>query len=178
MPTEEIKMAKPVLIRNARTVYGPPSTKSIKIGGPADAGAYFSRLVGNDAREHFVSLWTNSRHMIVGHQIISIGTATMSLVHPREVFQTALREGACSLIIAHNHPSTDLRFSAEDRAVCRRLVEGGELLGVRILDFLAVSEGTYRSMSECEPENMKPTERYGDALGIPVAAIKGETDAD
>jgi DNA repair protein RadC len=82
---------------------------------------------------------------------ISHGTLTASLVHPREVFRPALREGAAALVVVHNHPSGDPAPSAEDHQVTERLARAGELLGVRLLDHVVVAERGYRSLREEAP---------------------------
>ena len=71
-----------------------------------------------------------------------------SLVHPREVFGPALREGAAALIVVHNHPSGVPEPSAEDVAVTRRLIEAGQLLGVPLLDHVVVAAEGYVSIRE------------------------------
>ena len=76
----------------------------------------------------------------------SQGTLTASLVHPREVFRPALREGAAALVVAHNHPSGDPSPSAEDQEVTRRLVQAGALLGVPLLDHVVVAERGWTSL--------------------------------
>jgi len=88
------------------------------------AAAYFRRRIHDDAREHFVALYLDGRHRAIADAIIvSIGTATASLVHPREVFQRAIAVGACTLLIGHNHPSGDPSPSPVDLEVMRRLAE-------------------------------------------------------
>jgi DNA repair protein RadC len=79
------------------------------------------QVVTDDAREHFVAIYLDGRHRAIGHQVVSVGTATASLVHPREVFQPAILAGACAVIVGHNHPSGDPSPSPEDRAVTLRL---------------------------------------------------------
>ena len=71
---------------------------------------------------------------------VSIGTATMSLVHPREVFRPAIRCSASAVIVVHNHPSGDPEPSSEDLAVTRRLDAAGSLLGIALLDHVVVAE--------------------------------------
>ena len=109
-------------------------------------------VVKNDAREHFVVIMLDGRHRPIGYQVVSIGTATASLVHPREVFQAAVGLGAVALIIAHNHPSGDPTPSLEDREVTERLIRAGDLLGIRLLDSVVVAESAYHSMREAHPE--------------------------
>jgi DNA repair protein RadC len=80
--------------------------------------------------------------------MISQGTLTASLVHPREVFRPALRDAAAALVLVHNHPSGDPTPSAEDREVTARLASAGEILGVRVLDHIVVAERGYSSLRE------------------------------
>jgi DNA repair protein RadC len=80
--------------------------------------------------------------------MISQGTLTASLVHPREVFRPALRDAAAALVLVHNHPSGDPTPSAEDREVTARLASAGEILGVRVLDHIVVAERGFCSLRE------------------------------
>lgn len=92
-------------------------------------------------QEHFVALYLNARHQVVGEpEVIFKGTLSSSLVHPREVFAPAIEKRAAALIVAHNHPSGDPRPSAEDREATRRLRRAGELLGIELLDHLVIAE--------------------------------------
>jgi DNA repair protein RadC len=147
-------MAEPTLIREARVTYrGPRRVVHGKLTTPADAASFVSRLVGSEAREHFVTLMLDGRHRPIAYQVVSIGTATASLVHPREVFQSAVHVGAVALIVAHNHPSGDPRPSAEDRTVTTRLANAGRVLGISLLDSLVVVRGGgFHSLREEEPK--------------------------
>ena len=119
---------------------------------PTEAVDFMRRVVRDDAREHFVALYLDGRHQPIAHQIVSIGTASSALVHPREVFQPAILVGACATIVGHNHPSGDPVPSAEDRQVARRLSQAGVLLGVRVLDALVwTRHGVFVSIQELEP---------------------------
>ena len=90
-------------------------------------------------KEHFVALYLNVRNCLIHRELISVGTLSESLVHPREVFSPALEHSAASLIVAHNHPSGDPEPSPEDRQVTRRLARAGELLGIPLMDHLVVA---------------------------------------
>jgi DNA repair protein RadC len=79
---------------------------------------------------------------------VSTGTLTSSLVHPREVFQPALVQGAASLVVAHNHPSGDPEPSTDDRATTRRLERVGRLVGVPLLDHVVLGAGCFVSFRE------------------------------
>ena len=108
-----------------------------------------NRIVTDDAREHFLALYLDGRSRPIGHSIVSVGTATASLVHPREIFQPAIMLGAVSLVIGHNHPSGDARPSREDETVTKRVQDAGNVLGVRLLDHVVwAREGGFHSFME------------------------------
>ncbi|HEX5135343.1 MAG TPA: JAB domain-containing protein [Planctomycetota bacterium] len=89
-----------------------------------------------------------ARHRVMKEQVVSIGSLTTSIVHPREVFRPAIREAAGAIVLVHNHPSGDPRPSDEDVAVTQRLSHAAELLGIRVLDHVIVGDGAYASMEE------------------------------
>ncbi len=91
-------------------------------------------------REQFVVMALDTKHKVIGLNVVSVGSLSMSIVHPREVFKPAILLNASATILAHNHPSGDCSPSAEDRALTTRLRAGGELLGIPVLDHLILSE--------------------------------------
>ena len=98
-----------------------------------------------------MALYLDGRHRPIAHQVVSIGTASASLVHPREVFQPAILVGACAVIVAHNHPSGDPTPSAEDREITRRLAQAGALLGVSLLDSVVFTRtGAFVALRELD----------------------------
>jgi DNA repair protein RadC len=99
-------------------------------------------------QEHFCALFLNARNQVLRQDTIFIGTLDACLVHPREVFERALRYQAANLIIAHNHPSGSPSPSAADRAITQRLAEAGRVLGVLLLDHLIVTSNGYYSFAE------------------------------
>jgi DNA repair protein RadC len=99
-------------------------------------------------REMFLVVLLDARHRVLGEEIVSEGSLTSSIVHPREVFLPAVRESAGAMVLVHNHPSGDPRPSDEDVAVTRRLIHASELLGIRVLDHVIVGDGTYASFRE------------------------------
>ena len=118
------------------------------IRGPADVFAHFHPSLRLVPHEKFIALLLDGRQRVLREHVVSQGTLTASLVHPREVFRPALRESAAALILVHNHPSGDPTPSPEDREVTRRLVRAGNLLGVRVLDHVVVAERGYCSLNE------------------------------
>jgi len=92
-------------------------------------------------QEHFSILALDNKARAVGFKSIFTGTANASLVHPREVFRAAIMLGACSIILAHNHPSGDPDPSDEDTQMTKRFVEAGRLLGIPVTDHIILGDG-------------------------------------
>jgi DNA repair protein RadC len=110
------------------------------------------RLLGDEVRgceqERFFVLLLDGKHALRRVELVSVGTLTSSLVHPREVFRPAVRAACAAVVCAHNHPSGDPEPSAEDVEVTRRLLEAGRLLGIPLLDHVVLGEGRYVSLRE------------------------------
>lgn len=104
-------------------------------------------IVGDYDREAVVVLTLNVKNLVTAASIISIGDLSSANVHPREVFKIAILDNASAIFVAHNHPSGDPTPSREDREIYGRLVAGGNLLGIRVLDFLVISEGGYYTLA-------------------------------
>ena len=124
-------------------------TQAALVEGPSDVfeiTADLRRL----RREHFIGLYLNTRNRLLVRETISIGSLNASIVHPREVFEPALRQGAASLIVVHNHPSGETDPSEDDLAITRRLSEAGEILGVPLLDHVIVGGRGYTSLKETQ----------------------------
>ena len=91
-------------------------------------------------QEYFVCLTLDGANRLIAKRVITIGTLTSSLVHPREVFADAITDRAASIIVAHNHPSGSLEASDADREVTKRLKDSAKLLGVTMLDHIIVTK--------------------------------------
>jgi DNA repair protein RadC len=98
-------------------------------------------------QEYFVCLTLDGANRLITKRIITIGTLTSSLVHPREVFAEAISDRAASIIVAHNHPSGNLEPSQADREVTERLRDAGDLLGVKLIDHIVVTKDSYSSIA-------------------------------
>lgn len=116
------------------------------INDPGDV-AILLEFLSHEKREHFVAVLLDSKNQVQKTATIHIGTVNMSIVGPREVFREAIREGASSLIVAHNHPSGDPTPSPEDIEVTRRLVEVGALLDIPVLDHVIIGERRWTSLA-------------------------------
>jgi DNA repair protein RadC len=99
-------------------------------------------------KEHFVLLALNNKNRVNGFKLISTGSLTASLVHPREVWRAALYLCAAAVVFVHNHPSGDPAPSPEDQDITRRLKETGDVLGIRVLDHVVLGDDRYFSFSD------------------------------
>ena len=119
----------------------------VEIKSPNDVLKVVSDL-RNKKREYMVALYLNARSELIKKRVVSIGTLTESLVHPREVFAPAIKSHAVNLVLAHNHPSGSAEPSDEDVAVTQNLKEAGEILGIKVVDHIIVSKESYVSLRE------------------------------
>jgi len=99
-------------------------------------------------KEEFRGLYLNTRNKLIHDEVISIGTLTANLVHPREVFSPAIEYLAVGLIVAHNHPSGDPEPSKEDIKLTQRLIEAGRIMGIDLLDHVIIGGDTFVSLKE------------------------------
>jgi DNA repair protein RadC len=118
--------------------------KSQLLLNPADVWSHLQDI-RELRKEHFVVFFLDIRNQVVKREVISIGTLNASLVHPREVFEPAIREGAAQIILSHNHPSGIVEPSEEDISLTSRLIEVGKILGIEVIDHIIVSKLHYFS---------------------------------
>lgn len=109
------------------------------ISDPTAATQFLRMRLAGLGHEEFHVLWLDTRHNILGVELLSRGSIAGAEVHPREVVRAALRHNAAACILSHNHPSGVAEPSAADRAITRRLQEALGLIEVRILDHIVVS---------------------------------------
>jgi len=107
---------------------------------------YRARL-GAETRETFVALLLDVKNRLIRDVTVSQGSLTQSIVHPREVFEPAIRDSAASVIFVHNHPSGETTPSREDLDITRRLKQTGEVIGIRVLDHVIVSRSGFTSLA-------------------------------
>src|ERR1019366_2795776 len=103
------------------------------------------KFLMQETKEMFISLHLDGKNRIIAVDLISIGSLNQSIVHPREVFKTALLSNAAALILVHQHPTGDPTPSSEDISITRRLKEAGEIVGIKILDHIIIGDGEYLS---------------------------------
>lgn len=117
------------------------------INDTKDAIAHLTDL-RNLKKEHFVALYINARNKLTHKEVVSVGTLTANLVHPREVFEPAMIRAATDIVIAHNHPSGDPEPSNADLEITKRLVEAGKLMGIKVLNHIIITKENYFSFKD------------------------------
>ncbi len=99
-------------------------------------------------KEHFVIFYLDSRNQEIKREIISVGSLNANLVHPREVFEPAVRHLAAQVILAHNHPSGDPEPSEDDLEITKQLTESGKILGIEVIDHIIITKTGFISFKE------------------------------
>ncbi len=111
-----------------------------KISSYSDAIQEAKKLVSDYHKEHIICLYLNSRKDLIKAELISIGTLTSVLIHPREIFRPALVNRANSIVLLHNHPSGSPNPTKKDIAITRKLEEGGEILDIELVDHVIFTD--------------------------------------
>jgi DNA repair protein RadC len=119
-----------------------------KISSPKDVYTLMYPKMREQKKEKFIMLYLDTKNQLLKEEVVSIGSLNSSIVHPREVFKTALMESSASVIMIHNHPSGDPSPSKEDVMVTEKMVEGGKLLGIDVLDHVIIGDGRYISLKD------------------------------
>jgi DNA repair protein RadC len=95
-------------------------------------------------KEYLLAFFLNARHQLIAREVISIGTLTASLAHPREIFAPAIGQAAAGVLLVHNHPSGDPSPSDEDIRLTKRIAQAGQIMGIELLDHVILAQsGTY-----------------------------------
>lgn len=115
---------------------------------PAQVFQHYHHRFRDRRKEYVLALLLDGKNRIIREVRISEGSLNQSIVHPREVFNPAVRDSAAALILVHNHPTGDPAPSREDLELTRRLKEAGELMGIRLLDHVIIGDGSYVSLAD------------------------------
>lgn len=121
--------------------------KSLLILSPQDVWEELKDIRENK-KEHFVIFFLDARNQEMKREIISVGSLNANLVHPREVFEPAVRYLAAQVIVAHNHPAGNPEPSKEDLEITQKLVESGKILGIEVIDHVIVTSKNYLSLQK------------------------------
>lgn len=118
-----------------------------KVTHPSDIFSVFAKYTKRKQECFFVST-LNGNNELLHTRVVTKGLLNRTLVHPREIFRSAIKDNAQAIIVGHNHPSGSLVPSEEDKAITSRLVRAGEILGIEVLDHLIVSKEGFYSFRE------------------------------
>ena len=118
------------------------------ISSPNDAYEMIKEQLEGLDREQFIIACLNTKNEPTNISVVSVGTLNKAIVHPREVFKTAILSNSASIMAFHNHPSGETTPSQQDIQLTNRLYEAGELLGIKLLDHLIIGDGTFTSLKE------------------------------
>ncbi len=118
-----------------------------KIRSPADVLPLVQHLADR-LQEHFVCISLNGAHEVIATRVVTVGLVNASHIHPREIFSDPLKDRACSIIVAHNHPSGELKPSQEDLAATRMIAEAGKTIGISLLDHIIFGKRGYLSLKD------------------------------
>ncbi len=132
----------------ARRTAQEPLTRGTTFRSSRDLFAHFGPLLRDLKHEEFHVALLDGKHRVIDTVMVSRGTLTSSPVHPREVFGPAIRSSAAAICLVHSHPSGDPTPSTDDLDITRRLVEVGELVGIRVLDHVICGHSSYVSLAD------------------------------
>ncbi|MDF2927308.1 MAG: repair protein RadC [Paenibacillaceae bacterium] len=118
------------------------------IRSPGDAAELLMEDMRYLTKEHFVCLFLNTKNHVIGQETVSVGSLNATVVHPREVFRSAIQRSSAAIICAHNHPSGDPTPSHEDIELTKRLAAAGDIVGIELLDHLVIGDQRYISLKE------------------------------
>lgn len=141
---QKIKVCAEVAKRMEQTIFLPGAT----LGSSREVFEHFHALLRDEKKEKFFSVLLDTKNRIIKKDLISVGTLNLCLVHPREVFATAIRECANSIMVVHNHPSGDPSPSQEDIHLTKRLAKVGSVVGIEVLDHVIIGHNSYISFRE------------------------------
>ena len=124
--------------------------EKIHLSCPQDVADFLMPRLRYAAKEQFVVILLNSKNKVIGTEVVSEGSLSSSVVHPREVYAPAMLHHAAAIMVAHNHPSGDPKPSLEDEEVTRMLSRSGKVLGIPMIDHVIIGDGNYYSFLENE----------------------------
>ncbi|MDP4196894.1 MAG: DNA repair protein RadC [Bacteroidota bacterium] len=160
MTAKEIKMDLKRITGNVKNItwkfrdakylsyFYPEMDSSKKIASPSDVFNMFQKMFYCETKEIFTVLWLNTNNKPVGFETVSVGNLNSSIVHPREVFRSAIVSSCANIILIHNHPSGNPEPSNEDIKVTEKLICAGKIIDINVFDHIIIAGGTYCSFVE------------------------------
>lgn len=136
-----LKLIKEICVRYSSNEV----SKNISLSSSEEIYKFLYPKLAFENKEHFVMICLDTKNHLI-YEDISIGTLNSSLVHPREVFKSAIINNSSHIVVAHNHPSGDLTPSQADILTTRKLIEAGKIIGINLVDHLIISKLGYKSI--------------------------------
>lgn len=130
-----------------RRFYAKQAGRPLQVRNAKQAYSYLKEM-GRGQKEQLRGLYLNSQYQVIHDEVISVGSLTANIVHPREVFQPAIEKHAVALILAHNHPSGRLEPTIPDIQITEQLISAGQVLGIDLLDHLIITANKYVSVMD------------------------------
>ena len=143
-----------------------------KVTSTDAAASIFFELIGDLDREVMALVTLDNGKQPINASIVSMGTLNHSLVHPREIFKTAILSNASSIIIAHNHPGGSIEPSDNDKLITERLIEAGNLLGIDVIDHIIIGADNYYSFFEDNFSSITSLDKYEKVESIKEPEVK------
>lgn len=125
-----------------------PRSRQVQLTNPQEIADLFMEEMRYEKRERFKVLLLNTKNEIMMVEEVALGTLSSAVVHPREVFQSAMKKSASAIIVVHNHPSGSPVPSSQDVKTTAQLVAAGNILGIAVLDHLIIGNGVFISLRE------------------------------
>lgn len=125
-----------------------PRRAQVQLSNPQDIAELFMEDMRYEKREYFKVLLLNTKNEIIMIDNVAVGSLDMAVIHPREVFHSAMKKSASAIVMVHNHPSGSPAPSPQDLRTTAQLVEAGKILGISVLDHLIIGDGVYISLRE------------------------------
>lgn len=141
--SKRIDVVQIKMIRERSTLYSPR-----RITSAHQVAELAEQEIGDSDREKCLVICMNAKSEPLKMQIVSIGSLSGSIVHPREVFKIAILSNAYAILLVHNHPSGDTTPSSEDEKITKRLKGAGEIIGIPLIDHVIIGNQSYTSMKE------------------------------
>lgn len=142
-PLKRINIVSIKMIRESSILYN-----IRRISKPKDIVDLGKKFLDELDREELIVACLNTKNEVNSVNVVSIGSLNNSVVHPREVFKTAILSNAASIVMIHNHPSGDVTPSKEDKEITLRIKESGIILGIKLLDHIIIGNDVYYSFKE------------------------------
>lgn len=142
-PLKRINVVSIKMVRESSVLYN-----IRRISEPKDIVDLGKKFLDELDREELIVACLNAKNEVNSINVVSIGSLNNSIVHPREVFKTAILSNAASIVMIHNHPSGDVTPSKEDKEITLRIKESGIILGIKLLDHIIIGNDTYYSFKE------------------------------